>query len=364
MPRKVVLHCIPSFGGGGAERQLSFLAPAMAAKGWEVHVAHLHGGSNLKSLEGTSVVLHRLPSVGNYDPVIVLRIARLIREVQPAVVQTWLQQMTILGGFGLVRSGIPAILSERCNSFSYTSWWRRGLCRRLGKGFSAVVANSDDGLSFWRGVNDSPLNRVIPNIVPFERLESAVPARVEGMDSGEFRELILFAGRYDPQKNVMRLLSAIVSVVRKRPQACAILCGEGPQLDELVAVRDAAGMRGRVALLGYSEKLWSLMKRATLFVSVSLYEGCPNTVMEAAACGCPLVVSDIPSHRERLDDDSALFVSPFSESEISAGIERCLDTREEVGRRVESARKRAEELSTESVVNRYLELYEILLQRN
>ncbi len=55
--------------------------------------------------------------------------------------------------------------------------------------------------------------------------------------------------------------------------------------------------------------VWALMKKASVFVSLSAYEGCPNTVMEAMACGCPIIVSDIPEHREILDEQSALFVT-------------------------------------------------------
>jgi glycosyltransferase involved in cell wall biosynthesis len=52
------------------------------------------------------------------------------------------------------------------------------------------------------------------------------------------------------------------------------------------------------------------MKKASLFISLSKFEGSPNAVMEAMACGCPLVLSDIPGHREILNDKSALFVDP------------------------------------------------------
>ena len=50
------------------------------------------------------------------------------------------------------------------------------------------------------------------------------------------------------------------------------------------------------------------MKQASVFVSLSAYEGFPNTVMEAMACGWPLVLSDIPAHRKILDESCALFV--------------------------------------------------------
>jgi glycosyltransferase involved in cell wall biosynthesis len=63
-----------------------------------------------------------------------------------------------------------------------------------------------------------------------------------------------------------------------------------------------------VIFTGYVDNLWELMKRANAFVSLSRCEGCPNVVLEAMACECPLIVSDIPAHREMLAEKEALFV--------------------------------------------------------
>ena len=68
------------------------------------------------------------------------------------------------------------------------------------------------------------------------------------------------------------------------------------------------GLADRVRLVGFVPDAWAWMKRASVLVSPSLFEGHPNVVLEAAACGCPLVVSDIPAHREFLDGENAVLV--------------------------------------------------------
>ena len=77
-----VLHCIPGMGGGGAERQLAYLAGPLAACGWDVHVALRTGGANLARLERGGATVHMVTAVGNHDPRLAWRLADLFRRVR------------------------------------------------------------------------------------------------------------------------------------------------------------------------------------------------------------------------------------------------------------------------------------------
>src|SRR5437016_1713687 len=104
----MVLHLISTLGTGGAERQLAYLASAQAARGYDVHVACLRGGPNAGRLERSGANLHLLSSstesakggfrAAHYDPRVVWRILRLILSLRPDIVQTWLEQMDVIGG--------------------------------------------------------------------------------------------------------------------------------------------------------------------------------------------------------------------------------------------------------------------------
>jgi glycosyltransferase involved in cell wall biosynthesis len=143
----------------------------------------------------------------------------------------------------------------------------------------------------------------------------------------------------------------------------ALLCGEGamrPAIERLIA---EGGLEGRVRLAGYASNLWSLMKRASVFVSPSRFEGSPNVVLEAMACGCPLIVSDIPTHRELLDETCAIFVAPDDPELIARALERVIADPEEAARRAAVARLRAERYASPLIAQRYLAIYRDLVSR-
>src|SRR4051812_30702847 len=100
-------------GGGGAERQLAYLAAPLAARGWQVHVALASGGPNLQRLEAGGAVVHRLSAAGNHDPRLAWRLADVFRRVRPDLAQVWFVQMEVIGGIVAELFGTPWLISER-----------------------------------------------------------------------------------------------------------------------------------------------------------------------------------------------------------------------------------------------------------
>jgi glycosyltransferase involved in cell wall biosynthesis len=357
-----ILHCIPTFGGGGAERQLSYLADALARRGVDVHIAYTGRGPNFDRLLGSNVKLHELSCSGNYDPRSLYKLMRVIERVKPDLVQAWLRQMIILGGIAATITRVPFIICERSCSPAYSDTWKDWLSIRIGKRAAAIVANSDGGGAFWKTLTEAPLH-VIRNGIPFAEIEKAPAISDDKAQLPHGAELVLFAGRFDPPKNIERTVEALRQVLSRRESAFVIMFGEG-SLRNNIADRVASYRLGnRLRLLGYGTDLWGWMKRANVFVSASLYEGHPNTVLEAAVCHSPLVLSGIASHREFLDDDSAYFVPVSDSSKIADGVLRALAEPEEAKQRAGIAWKRVTAYSIESTLKQYLAVYALTLRR-
>ncbi len=355
-----VLHAIPSFVGGGAERQLALLAPELCRLGVDTHVAYVHPGVNLAPLLDSPVHLHRVAcSGGNHDPRILMKLLRIIRDIRPAVVQTWLPQMDILAGVAARLTATPFVLSERSSAAAYAVGWKNQLRRWVGQGATAVVANSNGGLQYWGPVlaDRRVIRRVIRNGIPLAAIRAALPAAPESIGLPADARIVLFAGRLNVEKNVATLLQALERVLARHTDCVAVLFGDGPLHKSLRAQVERMQARDRVRLAGFTPDLWRWMRCACAFVSVSLFEGNPNTVIEAMAIGCPLVVSDIAPHREILDDRMARFCDPASADAIASAIDAVLDAPAAAAQRAGAAATTADDWTLESGACAYLNLY-------
>jgi len=363
MRPKRILFCIPTLEGGGAERQLSYLCQPLIELGWDVHVALLRYGYNYQRVQNSGAKVHLIPHRSHYDPLIVWRLYRLIKGIQPAIIQTWILPMDILGGIASQLAHIPWVLSERNSSEAYDSTWKNRWRVRIAQKACVIVANSIGGYEYWQQQLSGHVTcQVIRNAVPLEEIERTNAINKSMLHLHSDTKVVLYAGRFDSHKNIKNFLLSLKEVLT-RSNTAAILCGDGPLRPDMEELSHQLGIQDRVLLPGYVENLWAWIKMADVFVSVSLHEGMPNTVIEAMACRCPLLVSDIPQHREILMQSSALFVDPHQPDAIAGAILRVLQQPEEAFSRARCASLIASEWSIPAVAQQYANVYQAILDR-
>ena len=307
-----ILNLIANLGGGGAERQLSYLAPQLARLGHDVHIAYSKDRPDNPELPG--VVLHQLKARSNYDPYLLWQLFRLARRIKPDIIHTWIMQMDILGGITARLGGIVWIFREPSSAMAYPPTWKNRLRVRVGSGASAIVSNSHGGDEYWKTQLPHSRRYIVPNGLPVYEIDTTAAALPPGLGKPE-SPIVLYVGRLTSDRSASKNLKVFLEAfayVRQQQTVLGILCGEGPQRSELEVLRHKLGLDGDVYFTDHLPvaSVWALMKRASVFVSLSGFEGCSNAVMEAMACGCPLVLSDIPAHREIFDESCALFVDP------------------------------------------------------
>ncbi len=304
-----VLICIASMGSGGAERQVTYLAKGFVQLGHEVHVALIAYGENSGRLLESGAIIH-LVNIYPNSLRFVIPLIRLFRMIGPDVIYLWQRPFDVLGGIAALLSGIPTINAERTNPSKTQPGlkvWLRNIVVPLSK---AIITNSDAGVSYWhQRAKFLPVIK-IPNIIPFEEMQRVQP-------SPESKNCIITICRLDVNKNVMTLLRAIKRLNSMDIQFTVIVVGEGAESQNLKRfVRDER-ISNQVTFSGYRSDAWSLLKGSKCFVSLSFYEGEPNVLLEAAALGCRLIISDIPEHRSLAGLCSMTFVNPDSDLEVA-----------------------------------------------
>lgn len=138
------------------------------------------------------------------------------------------------------------------------------------------------------------------------------------------RPVILYHGRVDRRKGVLDLLDALPLL---RTPAQVIISGIGPDLDEVR--RRVAGLPpGLVELTGYAayDDAAAVYQRGTIFVSPTYSEGFSNTVLEAMACGLPVVSTNVVGVVDCLrDEENGLLVEAGDVPALAAALDRLLE---------------------------------------
>jgi glycosyltransferase involved in cell wall biosynthesis len=135
--------------------------------------------------------------------------------------------------------------------------------------------------------------------------------------------IILFVGRLMPIKNLENLIRAFRLVSVRDPTSNLVIVGEGPSKKDLISLTKKLDLEQKVLFTGAMryEDLPGIYNMADVFVLPSLYESFSLVVLEAAACGVPIVISDEAEAIIQTIGSDALFrVNPHSIDSISQGI--------------------------------------------
>jgi len=137
---------------------------------------------------------------------------------------------------------------------------------------------------------------------------------------------ILHVGTLEPRKNLVRLIQAHSEIRTESP--LALVGGRGWHHEEILTEIERLGLKDRVMVVGYvpAEELPLWYNAATVLAYPSLYEGFGLPVVEAMACGTPVVTSNVSSMPEAAGGDggAALLVSPYETEALAEALSRVL----------------------------------------
>lgn len=297
----IVLH---DLRGGGAERACLRLARGMVASGRQVELVLVRReGVYLSDIPpGVELTVLDKPRVSQS----IGALARHFHRTRPRAVLSALTHMNLatIAATRLSGSGARLVVSER-NQISAKAReardaWQRAVYRAVPLAYRAadrVVAVSGgvaaDLAQFGR-LPDSKI-RVIHNPVFDPDIEALAQAPLDHpfFEAGG-PPIIVAAGRLHNQKGFDVLLRAF-AMARAQIDCRLIILGEGPERARLSAQAEQSGLGYDIDMPGFCANPFALMARAGAFVLSSRWEGFPNALVEAMACGAPVIATDCPS---------------------------------------------------------------------
>ena len=240
-------------------------------------------------------------------------------------------------------------------SRAYLDWSTRWSVRAAQRIIAISQTTKNDLMNFYR-VPENKVTVIYHGVdARFGRKSSAEITRVK-RSLGITGPFILFVGTIQPRKNLVRLIAAFDTIADQYPDVQLVLAGKiGWKTDEIVATASRSPHLNRIKLPGHvpDADLPALYSAAKLFALPSLYEGFGMPVLEAMACGTPVLVSDRGALPE-IGGDSAVIVDPNNVGDIADGLRRLLDE-EPRERRIEMSINRAAEFTWTAAGARTLE---------
>jgi glycosyltransferase involved in cell wall biosynthesis len=302
--------------GGGAATATAAIAQHLASLGHTVTVLT----SRFRDLKGTvwegDVLIVRCPAIRNcpdrsgilemfsFLVSAGLMLGRVIRKHRiEASIVFFSFPCGPLGLWGLKRGNVPYVISLRGGDVPGNEAGLNTLHRLLAplrrlifRRSVAVVANSPGLKEMSERADPYPV-RVIPNGVDTDFFHP-----LENHDEPAHRPFaFLFVGRFQMQKNLFYLFDHVDSLRRSGAGSFVLhLVGDGPQQDALRKHAKKLGIEDCLVWHGWVDKgsLREIYRNADCFVNPSLYEGMPNVVLEAMACGLPIIASHVLGNDE------------------------------------------------------------------
>lgn len=309
--RPSIAFMITSLGFGGAPKQMKEVAIRLARAGWPVvGVISLATPENwVNDLRRSGIPVYSLEMRPDRpDPRCVSRARRLLRELQPDILVTFLFHASLVGWVASRLTGVGAVVcSVRSERFGSQA---RELVVRLGSGLGdRCVVNSErvavDLVA--RRILKPERCAVVPNGFADPDGRAVPEIGRSAFDIPDNCFVWLAVGWLLGAKDYPTMLRAFALL--KTPGRL-LIAGTGPDEADLRLLAADLDIEGRVRFLGLRQDIPGILRMADGFVSSSAWEGMPNAIMEAMAAGKPVVATSVGGTTELIEHERTGFLVP------------------------------------------------------
>lgn len=274
------------YGGG---LQVLFLLRGLQARGEPGVLVCPRGSAIAEAARPYALRVHEIKMAGDADIGIVGRVRRLIRLERPDVVHLHSRRGSdVWGALAARLEGVPTVMSRRNDTPEPRWWWP--IKYRL---YDRVVAISEGIRQVLLGLG-LPADMVVcvRSAVDAERFrpgrEGLAWLRAEfGLAEDELT--VAMAAQFIARKGHRTLLAALPAVLAAQPRTRVLLLGRGPELETIRRLVSEKGLDERVVFCGFRDDLHRVLSCVDVLVHPAETEGLGVVLLQAAACGVPIV---------------------------------------------------------------------------
>ena len=373
MARRKICFVLPSLSGGGAERAAVQILNGLDPDHWDRSMF-------LFAREG--------PYLSEVDPAIRIASAdtparwgrwnalrRFIAGERPEVVMAFLSFFSVLSTARAAMTGAKVVFNLQTPMSAFLTdadyqWRDRGnktafsTVMRVAYAAADLIVATSNGvardLTSAFGIDPGQI-RVLANPVDVDRVRAAAAEAIdESVLPAGTAPLIVAAGRLADAKNYPLMIEAFAAIRQRMPARLCIL-GQGELEGSLRQLIAARGLGDAVSLAGFQANPWKFIARADLFLLTSHYEGFGNVLIEAMACGVPVVATASAGTRDIVRHQvDGMLVEQHSPAAVASSVIAVLESPARRAEMSNAARDAANRFAVAQVIARYEQVLESL----
>lgn len=368
--KKILIALTSSDFGGGPKVVYDFLSH-IKTKDFGFVVAAPSGGLFMDKFRQLGYEVYEIP-LNRLGPGGFLRLHKVARKERVDLISSHGKGAGLYARVVGFLLGIPVVQTFHGIHYTYKSKIVRCAYIFLERVLTRVtrlvinVSSSQERIGLALGLFPKEKSRVVINGIDTEDIDKiGVDRRKVRFELGlGLRDFVaVMVARFDPVKGHLRLVKLLPELVEAIPNLKVVFVGDGELRAEAEELAKKLGVFGAARFLGFRKDVYEILEMGDAFILSSFREGLPLTVLEAMACGLPVVGSDVVGIRDVVVNGETGYLVDFDSSDLKEALQRLYSDRalrEKMGKR---GRERVEaEFSLDRFVEDTLGVYKEILQ--
>lgn len=297
-----VVHLIYTLANGGTENVLLRTLPLIKAN--SVVVTMNRNGALNEEFVAKNIKVVNVGADSKWDLKSLWKLLKILNQIKPDLIITHLFHADMIGRLWLQLVTKFRVIPYLQTTYNYKDYRLARMVERLTKFLvSKYLANSKAVAQFYYeklGVKNGKIE-VIPNGIDLSLFNTGKQkSKKEELGIGKYKLVIVCVANLFPNKGHRYLVEAFADL-KQYKDACLLLLGEGPErtvLENIIKVNDIKN----IFLLGKRRDVKDILRMSDIFVLPTFFEGLSNAIMEAMACGLPVVTTKIRENEELVSD--------------------------------------------------------------